>query len=40
MFFMCLAVAATQNYVLEHYYKQDLQLEKGFYNDVRNFVYF
>jgi len=29
-------VAATQNYVLEHYYKQDLQLEKGFYNDVRN----
>ncbi len=30
-----LAVVATQNYVLEQYYKQDLQLEKGFYNDVR-----
>jgi hypothetical protein len=31
-----LAVAATQNYILEQYYKQDLQFEKSFYDDVRN----
>lgn len=31
-----LAVAATQNYILEQYHKQDLQLEKAFYDDVRN----
>jgi len=30
-----LAVAATQNYILEQYHKQDLQLEKAFYDDVR-----
>jgi len=29
-------VAATQNYILEQYYKQDLQFEKAFYDDVRN----
>jgi hypothetical protein len=29
-------VAATQNYILEQYHKQDLQLEKAFYDDVRN----
>ena len=29
-----LAVAATQNYILEQYRKQDLQFEKAFYDDV------
>ncbi|CAF1323044.1 unnamed protein product [Adineta steineri] len=29
-----LAVAATQNYILEQYNKQDLQEEKGFYDDI------
>lgn len=29
-----LAVAATQNYILEQYQKQDLQFEKAFYDDV------
>jgi hypothetical protein len=29
-------VAATQNYVIEQYHKQDLQFEKEFYQDVRN----
>jgi hypothetical protein len=33
---ICLAVAATQNYILEQYHKQDLQFEKAFYDDVRN----
>ncbi|CAF4982142.1 unnamed protein product, partial [Rotaria magnacalcarata] len=28
-----LAVAATQNYILEQYNKQDLQFEKAFYDD-------
>jgi len=32
---LCLAVAATQNFVLEQYQKQDLQIEKLFYNEVR-----
>ena len=32
---LCLAVATTQNYVLDQYHKQDLQFEKAFYNDVR-----
>jgi hypothetical protein len=31
-----LAVAATQNYILEQYHKQDLQFEKAFYDDVRD----
>ncbi|UJR26392.1 hypothetical protein I4U23_007724 [Adineta vaga] len=32
-----LAVTATQNYILEQYHKQDLQFEKGFYNElIRN----
>ena len=29
-----LAVAATQNYILDQYRKQDLQFEKAFYDDV------
>jgi hypothetical protein len=32
--FLFLAVAATQNYILEQYHKQDLQFEKAFYDDV------
>ncbi|CAF0835162.1 unnamed protein product [Adineta ricciae] len=35
-----LAVVATQNYILEQYHKQDIQIEKVFYNDiVQNHVY-
>ncbi|CAF1072360.1 unnamed protein product [Adineta steineri] len=35
-----LAVAATQNYILEEYHKQDLQYEKAFYDDlIRNHIY-
>ncbi|CAF1089108.1 unnamed protein product [Rotaria sordida] len=35
-----LAVAATQNYILEQYHKQDLQFEKAFYDDlIRNHTF-
>ncbi|CAF3323798.1 unnamed protein product [Rotaria socialis] len=35
-----LAVAATQNYILEQYNKQDLQFEKAFYDDlIRNHLF-
>ena len=30
-----LAVTAAQYYILEEYYKHDLQVEKAFYADVR-----
>lgn len=35
LWYFYLAVAATQNYILEQYHKQDLQFEKAFYDDVR-----
>jgi hypothetical protein len=35
-FLFHLAVAATQNYILDQYRKQDIQFEKAFYDDVRN----
>ena len=40
--YLYLAVAATQNYVLEQYHKQDLEFEKEFYQDVRKiaFIFF